>query len=309
MLEWRAPDTDGGAEIIGYKVYRWNGSAENALCVASLGGQGWEFIDGNLKNGIEYHYVVRAMNMVGEGPPSEEVSAIPVMDLGPVSNLRAASVEGRIELSWDPPANDGSLMVRGYYIYRSSGDPGSSMEKIDQTISLEYSDPLVEKGISYAYSVTPFTDHIEGPIGDVIDVKCLGPPDRPEAVWANWANGRVFLQWSIPSTDGGSTITHFIVLRFKGSLSQDLVLNTSYLEYIDTNITPGSTYTYHVIAVNSEGSSPPIDVTIQIPVEERNEPEKERFNWLLVSIPALLLIILVLSVLLWRSSRTDVWEE
>jgi hypothetical protein len=64
-----------------------------------------------------------------------------------------------------------------------------------------------------------------------------------------------------------------------------------------------------VIAVNSEGSSPPIDVTIQIPVEERNEPEKERFNWLLVSIPALLLIILVLSVLLWRSSRTDVWEE
>jgi fibronectin type 3 domain-containing protein len=249
------------------------------------------------------------MNIVGEGAGSDPVSAMPMMELGPISELLAISVGGVIELSLDPPANDGSILVRGYYIYRSSGGPGSSMEKIDQTNSVGYTDLLVERGRSYAYLVTPFTDYMEGPIGVVVEVKCLGHPDRPSTIWANWMNGRVVLQWSNPSMDGGSVITHFTVLRYKGSLSQDLALNTSHLEYMDTNITPGSIYTYHVIAVNSQGTSPPIEVTIQIPVEERNEPEKDSFNWILVSIPALLLIILVLSILLWRSSRTDVWEE
>jgi fibronectin type 3 domain-containing protein len=309
LIEWESPINDGGAEIIGYKVYRWIGTQENISCIATLGPHQLDLFDRPLRNGIEYSYVVRAMNIVGEGAGSDPVSAIPMMELGPISELRAISVGGVIELSWASPFNDGSILVTGYYIYRSSGDPGSSMEKIDQTNSVRYTDLLVERGRSYAYLVTPFTDHMEGPIGVVVEVKCLGHPDRPSTIWANWMNGRVVLQWSNPSMDGGSVITHFTVLRYKGSLSQDLALNTSHLEYMDTNITPGSTYTYHVIAVNSQGTSPPIEVTIQIPIEERNEPEKDSFNWILVSIPALLLIILVLSILLWRSSRTDVWEE
>ena len=72
ILSWGAPVRDGGLPIYGYRIYRGTVS----------GGESFFLEVGNVNNytdtdviiGQTYYYQVSAVNMVGEGPPSNEVN-------------------------------------------------------------------------------------------------------------------------------------------------------------------------------------------------------------------------------------------
>ena len=84
-LNWKEPDSDGGAPITGYE-YRyksmgnsypagWTAVPDDALGVgASLGAY---LIQPNLMNGTAYTFQVRAVNSEGGGTPSDEATATP----------------------------------------------------------------------------------------------------------------------------------------------------------------------------------------------------------------------------------------
>jgi hypothetical protein len=71
-LSWTVPG-DGGSPITGYQVYRTTGANSSAL-LASVSGSTTTYRDANTKRGTTYRYSVRAVNSIGPGPSSNEVT-------------------------------------------------------------------------------------------------------------------------------------------------------------------------------------------------------------------------------------------
>lgn len=74
QLNWVAPGSNGGAPITDYKVYR--GTASNAETFLTSVGNVLTYTDTGLTKGVTYYYKVSAVNSAGEGPLSNEASAV-----------------------------------------------------------------------------------------------------------------------------------------------------------------------------------------------------------------------------------------
>lgn len=74
-LQWQAPTTDGGAYITSYNVYSNSGAGIDFTFVAAT--SGLSYTHSNLSpSGITITYKVAAVNHVGEGSQTSEVSVI-----------------------------------------------------------------------------------------------------------------------------------------------------------------------------------------------------------------------------------------
>jgi len=74
-LTWQAPSWNGGSAVTAYRVYR--GLTPSPTALAATLGTVSAWTDSDVTNGITYYYRVAAVNAVGEGPPSNEASALP----------------------------------------------------------------------------------------------------------------------------------------------------------------------------------------------------------------------------------------
>jgi hypothetical protein len=72
-VSWTVP-SDGGSEITGYRVYRGTASGGETF-LFSVAANAIGFTDINVKHRFTYFYQVSAVNNIGEGPRSSEVSA------------------------------------------------------------------------------------------------------------------------------------------------------------------------------------------------------------------------------------------
>jgi titin len=71
LIGWDPPPSDGGLSIERYKIYRKTKDFEfmELTSVEDL-----TYLDGNVLNGNEYYYKVTALNLIGEGEATEEMS-------------------------------------------------------------------------------------------------------------------------------------------------------------------------------------------------------------------------------------------
>jgi predicted phage tail protein len=72
-LTWNAPSANGGSAITGYRVYR--GASPGGETVLTTVGNVTTYTDTTVANARTYYYRVAAVNAVGEGAPSNELSA------------------------------------------------------------------------------------------------------------------------------------------------------------------------------------------------------------------------------------------
>ncbi len=77
-MQWSAPAWDGGSAVTGYDVYRGTSSGGESL-LAQVGNV-TSYTDSTATNGTTYFYKVSAVNSVGEGAQSGELSALPGRD-------------------------------------------------------------------------------------------------------------------------------------------------------------------------------------------------------------------------------------
>ncbi len=161
-LSWTAP-SDGGSAITSYKVYRGTTSGGETL-LTTLGNV-TSYDDNAVTNGVTYYYEVRAVNGIGEGAPSNEVSATPQAATAPGApqNLTATGVKHNgVRLSWSAPASDGGSAISGYRIYRSTTSGAESFLVAVGNLTT-YDDTSATRGVLYYYQVTAVNSVGEGP--------------------------------------------------------------------------------------------------------------------------------------------------
>jgi uncharacterized delta-60 repeat protein len=117
-LGWSAPGSDGGSAVTGYRVYRGTSAGGETLLVAPVG-TGTSYTDSTAVNGTTYFYKVSAVNVVGEGGLSNELSAVPAafptVPVAPSGLTAAALSRSLIGLVW----SDNAANETGFRIERS----------------------------------------------------------------------------------------------------------------------------------------------------------------------------------------------
>ena len=269
-LTWGAPADDGGAEIIGYEV--WRGAAsDNVTLLATLGVQE-SYDDTTAAAGETYWYQVAAINAVGTGPLSNGLTAGLIAPAS-APTLLGAPADGAAALSWTVPEDDGGSPISGYNVYRSieSGPEGLlDSTSADQTTYVDFG---LTNGTDYTYRVAALTGAGIGAFSNAVTVTPSADATAPSAplnLTAAKTKGNtsaVLLSWSAPASDGGSPIaSYFVYRRDPGQTTFEPIgyTDAATTSFLDTDTARRTTYTYYVTAWNAYGGSPPSnEVTIR----------------------------------------------
>jgi hypothetical protein len=164
-LSWTAPP-NGGSAITNYKVYRGTSSGGETL-LTTLGNV-TSYTDTAVTNGTTYYYQVSAVNAIGEGARSNEVSAQPTAPQPPSAplNLTASTPKPKkavgVNLAWSPPSSSGTSAVTGYRIYRGTSSGGETFYTALGNVT-SYSDTGTTSGVRYYYRVSAVSAAGESP--------------------------------------------------------------------------------------------------------------------------------------------------
>ncbi len=226
-LTWSPPPWDVRSPVTGYTVYRGTNSGNRSFFVPL--GNVTTYTDTGLANGQRYYYVVTAINAIGEGPPSSEVSAKPATVPGSPGNLQAIPGNGNVTIQWSGAPNNGAP-VTSYRVYRGTTSGQTSLVKTLGNVDT-YTDTGLTNGVRYYYRVAA--------------VNRVG-----EGTKSNEASASPTAGPSVPS------VPHYTIYRGVSRDSLMVLARASALSLFDGGLTNGVTYYYAVAAVNSIGEGP-----------------------------------------------------
>jgi hypothetical protein len=179
-LEWTVP-ADGGAPILGYRLYRCDGAGTPTDLIVDTGETAHEDadIDQTALGETGYSYAVTAYNAVGEGPTSNRVFL-----RGPVPSAPVLSGEITHDvdwvltgaLAWTEPDGQG-WPILGYRLYRREGNGTTAPSVVLVTTAnrtyadAETRDEAEVEGVEvggYTYAVAAYTAVGESPLSNLV---------------------------------------------------------------------------------------------------------------------------------------------
>jgi titin len=212
-----------------------------------------------LQNGTTYTFTVRAGNVVGLGPSSNQLSATPESPGLPPSAPQSLAVipnlPSGIGLSWTAPA-PGTSPITNYRIYR--GIPGGVLT-LHATIgdALAFVDTSAANGSTYAYQVSAVNAVGEGSRSAPVTAQRGTAPSAPRNLTASASGKGITLKWSVPTTTGGAPITGYRVYRAttSGNATFLAAVGGTARTYLDASVSRKTRYYYTVTATNALGES------------------------------------------------------
>jgi titin len=237
-----------------YKIYRGSVSGGEIYLADSTT---TTYTDYAVVNGQTYYYIVSAVNAVGEGSMSNEVSSKPGGPPGPPRNLVATPGNAQVILTWSAPLEFFGASVDLYYIYRGTTSNGETYLTAVPGNLLTYTDNAVANGVTYYYKVRALNSFGLGPESNEASAMPYAPsaPGPPQNLVATAGSLKVTLTWAAPVNSGSSVIQNYKIYRGTTSNSEvylDQVGGTVYT-YVDQNVVGGTKYYYKVTAVNLDG--------------------------------------------------------
>src|SRR5437870_6288979 len=254
-LTWSPPPWDVRSPVTGYTVYRGTNSGNRSFFVPL--GNVTTYTDTGLANGQRYYYVVTAINAIGEGPPSSEVSANPATVPGSPGNLQAIPGNGNVTIQWSVAPNNGAP-VTSHRVQRGTTSGQTSLVKTLGNVDT-YTDTGLTNGVRYYYRVAAVNRVGEGTKSNEASASpTAGPsvPSVPRNLAATAGSGVVTLRWSAPAANGGSPIKNYTIYRGVSRDSLMVLARANATSLFDGGLTNGVTYHYEGAATNSIGEGP-----------------------------------------------------
>ena len=288
-LSWKAPGSDGGAAITGYRVYQ--GTSKKPVATVT----GTAATVKSLSNGTTYSFKVTAVNKAGEGPASGAASATPaaaVTKPGVPNGLTASPGNGKVTLSWKAPGSNGGAGISGYEIYRGTSPGGESGTPVNASLAAGtgYTVTGLTNGTTYYFTVaavnkaklqggksgeasaTPAAASASTSASASAGASATGPasaspsggatatatgsPGAPTGLTATPGNGEVGLSWTAPASAGGAAPASYHVYEgtSPGFTLGTPVTSTTGTHATVTGLTNGTTYYFVVTAVDTSGT-------------------------------------------------------
>ncbi len=136
-VSWAPPEDDGGVAVIGYTV-TWTPLATESSAgtaaqeTASVNTETLSYRIEELTNGVGYAVTVKANNEVGISTSSEEIRATPITTPGHLRSVEVVHRSESLEVTWEPPAEDGGSAVSSYTItWGPLSDSGTESKETD----------------------------------------------------------------------------------------------------------------------------------------------------------------------------------
>jgi subtilisin family serine protease len=116
-LAWRAPSSNGGSTVTGYRIEMSRGAGAFTTVVANTGSTSLGRTITGLTNGASYRFRVRAINAAGASAASSaSASLVPRTKPSSPRAVTAVAATRSATVSWKAPASTGGARITGYRI-------------------------------------------------------------------------------------------------------------------------------------------------------------------------------------------------
>ena len=183
------------------------------------------------------------------------------------TNLIATPASGQVILNWTAPNSAGSLLTDYKIEYKFTSEP-TVWTMYSHTAS-EATSMIVDgllNGTSYDFRVSGINGVGIGiSSGSISSIPNLSVSSTPSNLVANFGpNNHIGISWVAPMTDGGSSITDYLV-EYK--LSTEPTIWTTFVDGVSTDtsatvtgLTSGLDYNFRVSAINLVGTGSPSNI-------------------------------------------------
>jgi titin len=255
-MTWSAPGNSGGLPVTSYIVQ--TSSDGNVWTTASSGSPASSAVLTGLANGVPVHVRVAAVNAAGSGAYTTSVIATPSVGAlaGLPTNLVATPGNGQVALSWNAPVVSGGTPVTGYVVSQSfDGTNWSIITSGTGTAVTSYLATGLTNGVPVSFRVSANNGAGTGPESAPASATPRTVATTPLDLSVTPGNGQASLAWSAPASNGGATVTAYIVeSSTDGGTTWTVETTTTSLTHVVTGLVNGTSYAFHVSAVNAAGT-------------------------------------------------------
>ncbi|XP_077994335.1 myomesin-2-like [Glandiceps talaboti] len=267
-LEWSKPVSDGGSPILSYIIHKKDKVNTHWKEVSSDVDSGdTTFVVHSLVEGYIYQFRVAAKNAAGVGKYSVsddiKTKALYGLPSAPIKPAVTDFTKNTATITWSEPESDGGSAITKYLIQSLENitNQWKTVTSVSYTELRLFVDGLIE-GCTYQFRVAAQNMTVVGefsepsnPIVTRPSHKTPGAPGKPIVIGE--CDNKVTISWSSPVSDGGATISNYILQRMDHSNNHWVMLSPTIdpektIVEID-DLTDDHTYQFRVAARNSAG--------------------------------------------------------